>query len=183
MSSRERFDELARPHLDSAYNMAYWILRNREDAQDAVQDAYLQAFRAFAGFRGDQMRPWLLVIVRNAAFRISRSRRSGALHAVDGPVAGDVSAEGGDIASDEPTPEALAIAADERTQVRDALGRLPAIYREILVLRDMEELSYSEIADVIGTPIGTVMSRLSRARGELRKLLAGPEVGRAPRAL
>src|SRR5262245_54620464 len=137
MSSRERFEELARPHLDCAFDMAYWILRNRDDAQDAVQDAYLQAFRAFGGFRGDQMRPWLMAIVRNAAFRIARSRRRGDLRAVGEPALGGAPIGLLDLASDEPSPEALLIADDERALVRDALGRLPAIYREVLVLRDM----------------------------------------------
>lgn len=175
MTDRRRFETLVRPHMDAAFNMAYWILRDRDDAQDAIQDAYLQAFRAFESFRGDRMRPWLLAIVRNAALKIARRRRYGErLPYEDGDTSG-ASDESLEPVADAPSPEALLVEAEERSQVRAAIALLPSAFREAIVLREIEGLAYDEIAEVTGVPIGTVMSRLSRARGELRKLLGHPD--------
>ena len=177
-----RFEKLALPHLDAAVNLAFWILRNHDDAEDAVQDAYLRAFRAFAGFEGDQMRPWLLAIVRNVAYRMLQDRRragnvveftrSGTDGAVDdGPV------------SEEPSPEAALIAECDRQSLHEALAELPLVYREIVVLRDLEGLSYKDIAVTTCVPVGTVMSRLSRGRAELRKAVVRRLVRDEPDAM
>jgi RNA polymerase sigma-70 factor (ECF subfamily) len=138
-----------------------------------VQDAYLRAFRGFDAFTGDGARPWLLAIVRNVAYSALDARRR--VHNVialgeDLRVGRDSAVE--DAPSADPSPEALAIARGEAQLLEAALERLPAIHRDIVVLREMEGLSYTEIAKITGTAIGTVMSRLSRARAELRKNLS-----------
>ena len=140
-------------------------MRNQADAEDAVQDAYVRAIRHYAGFRGGDARAWLLAIVRNSCYDKLRSRSRGAeavfdesIHSV-APVA---------------SPESLAMASESAHQVRQALEELPLEYREVFVLREMEQLSYAEIAEVAGIPVGTVMSRLSRARERLREKLRRP---------
>jgi RNA polymerase sigma-70 factor (ECF subfamily) len=156
--------------MEAAFNLAFWLVRSRADAEDIVQEAYLRAFRAFDGFRGGDMRPWLLAIVRNTAYRwLSNRRRSGTVISLE-----EAFAEGSghdDIASDEPTAEERLIGAAERDYVLRALAELPPAFREVLVLREIEGFAYREIAKVTGVPVGTVMSRLSRGRGELRKVL------------
>ena len=173
MTSRERFEELARPHMDAAYNLAFWIVRNRDDAEDVVQDAYLRAFRAFGGFKGDVMRPWLLAIVRHCAFRVLQSRKRTSnlipFATVFGPGNADSALE---VASPEPSPEAQLITAGEHERLRSALAELPDAYREAVILRDLDGLTYAEIAQIAGVPAGTVMSRISRGRAELRKILS-----------
>lgn len=173
MASRERFEELARPHMDASYNLAFWIVRNRDDAEDVVQDAYLRAFRAFGGFKGDAMRPWLLAIVRHCAYRMLRNRKRSStiipFAIAFGPGNGDSALE---IASHEPSAEALLVAEGEHERLRNALAELPDAYREAVVLRDLDGLTYAEIAKVAGVPAGTIMSRLSRGRAELRKILS-----------
>jgi RNA polymerase sigma-70 factor, ECF subfamily len=172
LSSLRQFEPLALPCMEAAFNLAFWLVRSRADAEDIVQEAYLRAFRAFDGFRGDDMRPWLLAIVRNTAYRwLSNRRRSGTVISLE-----EAFAEGGgqsadDIASEEPTAEERLIGAAERDYVLRALAELPPAFREVLVLREIEGLAYREIAEVTGAPVGTVMSRLSRGRGELRKVL------------
>jgi RNA polymerase sigma-70 factor, ECF subfamily len=172
LSSLRQFEPLALPCMEAAFNLAFWLVRSRADAEDIVQEAYLRAFRAFDGFRGGDMRPWLLAIVRNTAYRwLSNRRRSGTVISLE-----EAFAEGGgqsvdEIASDEPTAEERLIGAAERDYVLRALAELPPAFREVLVLREIEGLAYREIAEVTGVPVGTVMSRLSRGRGELRKVL------------
>jgi RNA polymerase sigma-70 factor (ECF subfamily) len=159
---RQRFEALALPHLDSAYNLARWLARNDHDASDIVQEAYLRAFESFAGLRGDNARPWLLAIVRNTCFTwLARNRRPDRQL----PFEDDEHADQ-DSWSD---PAQCASQADERRRVDAAIERLPSEFREVVVLREIEELSYKEIASVLAVPIGTVMSRLSRGR----HLLAG----------
>lgn len=174
MAPRTTFEQSALPHLDAAHNLAYWLVRSRPDAEDIVQDAFVRAFRAFGTFRGGDIKPWLLTIVRNVAYRwLSVRKRGSNVISFDeafAPRGEDVSGEAW-VASEEPSPEALLISAQERERVLTALAGLPPALREVLVLREIEELSYGEIADIIGTPVGTVMSRLSRARGELRNRL------------
>jgi RNA polymerase sigma-70 factor, ECF subfamily len=174
MNPRTTFEQCALPHLEAAHNLAYWLVRSRPDAEDIVQDAFVRAFRAFGTFRGGDIKPWLLTIVRNVAYRwLSVRKRASNVISIEeafAPRADDVAGEAW-IASEEPSPEALLIGAQERARVLTALGGLPPAFREVLVLREIEELSYGEIADIIGTPVGTVMSRLSRARGELRNRL------------
>ena len=171
---RTNFEQAAMPHLDAAHNLAYWLVRSRADAEDIVQDAFLRAFRAYDTFRGDDIKPWLLAIVRNVAYRwLSVSQRTSNVVPIEeafGSRSGETLAEA-QLASEEPSAEALLIGAQERARVLDALAKLPPAFREVLVLREIEELPYGEIADVIGSPIGTVMSRLSRARAELRTML------------
>ena len=169
MVARTRFEELALPHRDAAHNLAYWIVRNRDDAEDVVQDAYLRAFRAFGGFKGDAMRPWLLAIVRNAAYRaLQDRRRMSSIIAFDVAFVAHEAGDGYDIASSDPNAEALLIAEGENQQLYAALADLPLLYRDIVVLRELEGLAYSEIAEIAGVAIGTVMSRLSRGRALLR---------------
>ena len=165
MVSRSHFEELVIRHRNSAFNLAYWILQNREDAEDAVQDAFVRAFRAFDTFAGAGARAWLLAIVRNVAYSALQARaRSWNVITVSEEISlGD----NVDAVSQEPSPEAIVIAQEGQQLFLDALTSLPPIHRDILVLREMEGLSYAEISQVTGTAIGTVMSRLSRARAEL----------------
>jgi RNA polymerase sigma-70 factor (ECF subfamily) len=168
----KRFEQQALPHLDAAYSLAYWLMRDRADAEDVVQDAYIRALRAFDGFRGDNMRAWLLAIVRNVAWRALAVRRRATNNVI--PIEAAFSRAGEDepqpmaIASDEPSAETRLIEAGDRALLTRALDALPPLAREILVLREIEEMSYAEIATVLGVPQGTVMSRLSRARADLR---------------
>lgn len=175
-SRDERFAALALPHLDAAYNLARWLTRNDSDAQDVVQDAYLRAFRAFDGLRGDVMRPWLLAIVRNASLSWLARRRDARELAYDDDLHGD--AEGGaasDSAADPAAdPQDLLMRAQDRARLDAALAALPPVFREVIVLRELQECSYEEIAQIVGVPAGTVMSRLSRARARLLKLMAAP---------
>lgn len=172
MSDRARFEKLALPHRDAAFNLAYWIVRDRDDAEDVVQDAYLRAFKAFAGFKGEAMRPWLLAIVRNAALRtLSQRRRATNVMASGQALAAASAAEVDEIASLEPSPEDILVSAVEARQLRAALASLPIAYRDILVLREFEDMPYAEIAQITGVPIGTVMSRLARGRAMLRSMI------------
>jgi len=161
---RLRFETLAMPHLDAAYNLARWLTRNPAEADDIVQDAMLRAFRAFDGFRGDAVKPWLLAIVRNCHLNaLGQKKRQAAM-----PLP-----ENDSFADADPTPEGRAMAADDGRRINAALAKLPEEFREVVVLRELEEMSYREIADVTGAPIGTVMSRLARGRALLRVELAG----------
>ena len=178
-----RFEQLAMPHRNAAFNLAYWMLRNREEAEDVVQDAYLRAFRAFPAFKGEAIKPWLLVIVRNTAYSalMARKRASSLILLADDAQPGKDGAAL-ETACAGPSPEALVIAESERQQLLAALAQLPLKYRDIVVLREMEGLSYADIAEVTGTPIGTVMSRLSRGRAILRKALIAA-IGTEPDAV
>jgi RNA polymerase sigma-70 factor (ECF subfamily) len=174
MSHLTDFERLALPHMDAPYNLAFWLVRSQSDAQDIVQESYLRAFRAFRSFAGPDIRPWLLAIVRNATYRwLGNRRRSANVISIDEAFGGHEGPEPAEaqIASEDPTPEAQLIGKVDRALVRTALEELPPIYREILVLREIEGLAYRGIAEVAGAPIGTVMSRLARGRKELRKAL------------
>ncbi|VVE61709.1 RNA polymerase subunit sigma [Pandoraea captiosa] len=162
-----RFEALALPHLDAAYNLARWLSGSASDADDIVQEAYLRALRFFDGFRGENARAWLLAIVRNTWLTEWR-RRSDAADGTPFDEAAqrahdDVRLPGWDDALSG-DPEMLALRRDECALVRDALATLPVLYREVLVLREMEDMSYREIETIVGVPAGTVMSRLARAR-------------------
>lgn len=174
MSSASRFERLALPQLEAAFNLAFWLTRSRADAEDIVQEAFLRALRSFDGFRGDDIKPWLLAIVRNTAYRwLANRRRQGNVISLEETLAG-TGEDGrglGLAASEEPSAEQLLVGAVERDYVLRALSELPPIFREAIVLREIEGLSYREIAEVTGTPVGTVMSRLARGRSELRKVL------------
>jgi len=159
---KARFEQLVLPHLDSAANLARWLLRNRADAEDMVQEAMLRAYRFFDRFRGGDARAWLLQIVRNTCYSWLEKHRPGELMTEFDE---DLHQRPG------PTPETLATQADERQQLMRALESLPPRSREVLVLRELEGCSYKEIAEVTGIPMGTVMSTLSRARERLQRAL------------
>ncbi|HEX4860243.1 MAG TPA: sigma-70 family RNA polymerase sigma factor [Rhizomicrobium sp.] len=159
---RRQFEAQALPHLDAAYNLARWLSRSPSDAEDIVQDAMLRAFRAFDGFRGGDIKPWLLAIVRNC-WRTASAARSRRGHVPLPEERGDA------LISDTPDPEEAAAEASDGRRLNGVIALLPDEFREVLILREMEDLSYREIADVTGVPIGTVMSRLARARAMLKE--------------
>jgi RNA polymerase sigma-70 factor (ECF subfamily) len=164
-----RFEQAVMPHFDAAYNLARWLTRSPGDADDVVQEAYLRAFTFFDGFRGGDAKAWLFSIVRNTGYSwLRKNRAQDLMTEFDETMHGDTA----------PSPEALQLRRADAETVRDALAKLPAEFREVLVLREMEELSYKEIADVTGIAIGTVMSRLSRARKRLHDQLVVPEESR-----
>jgi len=142
--------------MDAAYNLARWLTRNEHDAEDVVQDAMLRAYRFSDGLRGEP-RPWLLAIVRHACFSWLKTNRPG-------DVAASIDEGGFEPAAEADGPEALAARELDRRLLNEAIAALPPHFREVLVLRELEDLSYKEIARVIDAPIGTVMSRLARAR-------------------
>ena len=168
MLNPKRFEQLALPHMAAAFSLAYWLMRDRADAEDVVQDAYVRALRGFDGFRGDDIRPWLLAIVRNVAWRaLSVRRRANNVIPIEAAFA--AGEDGGmALAAADPSAETLMIEAGDRAVLARALAALTPLFREALVLREMQEMSYADIAIVLGVPKGTVMSRLSRARAELR---------------
>ena len=149
-------------HLEAAHNLARWLVRSVSDAEDLVQEAYLRAFRHFHTFRGGDSRPWLLTIVRNTCF--SWLRRNGA-DLSEPFLCEEISG------SDTSNPEAMLLRSSDAAHLNAAIEALPPAYREALVLREFEQLSYKDIAAVTGLPIGTVMSRLARARKRLQELL------------
>jgi len=174
MTKRSKFETDAMAHMDAAYNLAFCLLRARADAEDAVQDGYLRAFRAYHQLQGASMKPWLLTIIRNVCYRrLQERRRAGNVVSLDEALSsrsGAASIEA-NLASTQISPEHAAIRSSDQTILATALDNLPPAFHEVIVLREIEELTYQEIADVIGAPVGTVMSRLSRARAELRALL------------
>jgi RNA polymerase sigma-70 factor (ECF subfamily) len=162
--TRKAFEGVVMPHLDAAYNLARWLTRNDHDAEDLVQQAFLRAYRFFGGFRGDDARAWLLTIVRNTYFTSLRDQRH--LQKEDSFDEDQHSAAQDGADGD---PAAIHARSDAARVVNAALARLPTIFREMIVLKEMDDLSYKQIAAIAEVPIGTVMSRLARAR----KLLAG----------
>ena len=158
------FDQAVLPHLDAAYNLARWLTRNNQDAEDVTQEACLRAFKYWKGFSGRDSRSWLLAIVRNTFYSWLRQRSDQPVLTEDG--------EMDDTAGSSPDPESALIRNIDRNMLRAALEDLAVEFREAIVLREMEGLSYKEIADIAGIPIGTVMSRLARARKQLQIYLA-----------
>ena len=167
MEEREklaRFEQTILPHLDAAYNLARWLTRNQHDAEDVAQEACLRAFKFFDNFRGGDGRVWLLTIVRNTCYTWLRQNRphetissfDEKIHTPD---------------SDASNPATLALQSANDQMLRQSLEDLSTEFREIVILRDLEGLSYKEIADIAGIPLGTVMSRLARARERLKQLL------------
>lgn len=168
------FERTILPHLDAAYNLARWLIGNDRDAEDVSQDACLRAFKFFSGFRGGDARAWLLAIVRRSAWNWLRSNRR---H--EETVEFDEDMHGGEDPST--NPEAALSRAGDVEAVRQAIASLPAIFREALVLRELEGCAYKEIAEIAGVPIGTVMSRLTRARRQLQTALSTqPQSGGRP---
>ena len=180
MESHHDFERLALPQMEAAYNIAYWIVRSAPDAEDVVQDAYLRAYRAFDSWAGNlsagsDIRPWLFTIVRNRAYQLlsQRKRRANVVSIEDAFASrDDGDGEVREPPSDDRSAEEILIRSAEQAVVRSALERLPQIFREVIILREWEELSYQAIADVVGVPIGTVMSRLARGRDLLGRHLA-----------
>jgi RNA polymerase sigma factor (sigma-70 family) len=169
-----RFEQVVMPHLDAAYNLAYWITRSDADAQDVVQEACLRAFKYFDSFAGENAQAWLLSIVRRSCFTwLKRNRPTEETLGLDeehedgerdhAPLLASSYSLGRD-------PETLLIEERDRRKLHEIIASLPADYREVIILREMEELSYRDIAEIAGIPIGTVMSRLARARGQLQSL-------------
>ena len=158
------------PHLDAAHNLARWLTRNEHDAEDIVQDAFLRAFKFFEGFRGGNSRSWLLSIVRNTAYTwLEKNRR----HEI-----GTMSDEAIEFVQDAaPNPEALLLQETGHQEIMEAIAELAVEFREAIILRELEEMSYKEIADVMNVPLGTVMSRLARARRQLQESLRHRQPG------
>lgn len=167
-----RFERLLATHLDAAWNLARWLTQDPQDADDCVQDACLRAWRFFDGFRGGDERAWLLAIVRNSCYSFLQRKRT-----VAEPLEYNVDIdslqqqEGTDPSFESETPEMQVLRQADAQRIQSAIQALPPEYREVLVLREMEDLSYKQIADIAGIPIGTVMSRLARARAQLRREL------------
>ena len=159
----QRFEQILLPHLAAGYNLARWLTRNDHDAEDVVQEAYLRAFRSFDRFRGGDPRAWLLTIVRNTCYTWLRRNQQGVAETADHD----------DVAADPETePETMWLRRADGQLLRAGLESLALEFREALVLRELEGLSYKEIADVTDVPLGTVMSRLARARKHLHTWLA-----------
>ena len=159
------FEKAVLPHLDAAYNLARWLTRNDADAEDVVQEAYLRAFRFFGGFHGEDGRAWLLGIVRNTSYTWMQRNRSPELNM---PLDDELHK----VESKDLNPEAVLLQDASVQMLRQAVEELPVEFREVLVLRELDELSYKEIAEVADLPLGTVMSRLARARKRLQQILA-----------
>jgi RNA polymerase sigma-70 factor (ECF subfamily) len=164
-SEQARFEQAVMPNLDAAYNLARWLTRDEHDAEDVVQEAYLRAYRFFSGFRGGDGRSWLLAVVRNTCYTwLKRNRPPTPAASFDEAMHGT--------ADESFNPETLFLKGAAREMLHEALGELAPEFREVVVLRELEELSYKEIAAVTEAPLGTVMSRLARGRAMLRQLLA-----------
>jgi RNA polymerase sigma-70 factor (ECF subfamily) len=165
-AKRERFEQTVLPHLDAAYNLARWLTRNDQDAQDVTQEACLRAFRFFDGYQGGNMRSWLLTIVRNTCYTwLHQNRPPDTREVFDEEIHSPEFSGSAD-------PEMQALAGADKETLRRALEELPHIFREALVLREIEGMSYKEIADIASVSLGTVMSRLARGRTRLRQSLS-----------
>jgi RNA polymerase sigma factor (sigma-70 family) len=162
---RTRFENQMLPLMSEAYNLARWMMKNEPDARDVVQDAYLKAFRYFGSFHGDSGRAWLLRIVRNVCYDALRARDSQRnIVSLDDETAAEVP-------DSKPSPNVLAIQNSTKLRIREALEALPLEFKTVIILREFDGFSYKEISDIVGVPVGTVMSRLSRARRQLAGLL------------
>lgn len=169
----QQFEKIAPPHLSAAYNLARWLVRDEHIAQDMVQEAYERALKYFSGFQGEDIRPWLLGIVRNTCFTWLQNNRRGN-EPLEFDEDRDSAAHEAAWAGTDYNPETMLQAKQEKSQVNLAIASLAPVFREILVLRELEGLSYEEIAAVAGIPAGTVMSRLARARKMMRSALNMP---------
>jgi len=159
------FEAMMLPYMDAAYNLARWLLRNEQDAQDVVQEAYLRAFKSFSGFHGSNGRAWLLTIVRNTSYTLLKKNR-----AVDLTTTFDEEIHA--VGHESVSPAAILEHAEDAELIKNAMDELSAEFREILTLRHQEGLPYNEIGEILKIPIGTVMSRLARARAKLKECLA-----------
>jgi RNA polymerase sigma-70 factor (ECF subfamily) len=163
MPEQTRFDRLVLPHLDAGYNLARWLTRNVNDAEDVVQEASVRALKYVGSLRDGDARAWFLKIVRHAFYDWCKRNRPVEIASDDGAAI--------EMAVDESAldPELAALRSAESRSLADAVAALPVVFREVLILRELEELSYKEIARIVDIPIGTVMSRLARARGLLQR--------------
>ncbi|MEJ1958309.1 MAG: sigma-70 family RNA polymerase sigma factor [Nitrosomonadales bacterium] len=162
-TKEQRFQAMVLPHLNSAFNLARWLARSHQDAEDIVQEAYLRAFKFFDSFHGEDGRAWLLGIVRNTFYTWYQQNKVQAQNIQFEEVLHSVEAADATAAQcSENNPEYLLIQQDSRRQMQQALEALPVEFREVMVMRELEELSYKQIAEIVGIPIGTVMSRLGR---------------------
>lgn len=168
-----QFEKVALPHLTAAYNLARWLVRDEHIAQDMVQEAYIRALKYFGAFRGGDIRPWLLGIVRNTCYTWLQDNRHG-VEALEFDEERDSGAYDAAFGGKDNNPEAMLLSKQESSRVNLAISALPPIFREVLVLRELEDMSYDEIAAVAAIPLGTVMSRLARARTMLRAELNCP---------
>lgn len=159
---RRRFEQVFMPHMAAAYNLAAWLLRDEHEAEDLVQEAYLRALKSFAAFHGSDGRPWLLTIVRNSCYSRLRRRQ---VRGVE--MRFDEEAHG--VTDNAQNPEAVLVQKEERQSLHQALEALPVEFREVIVFRELEGLSYKEIAAIADISMGTVMSRLARARALLQR--------------
>jgi len=158
------FEQVAMPHLDAAFNLARWLVRNVHDAEDIVQEAYLRAFKFFGGYQGGDSRAWILKIVRNTSYSFLEKSRPADLGV-------EFDEEIHPAQTHQPDAETMLLKSVESRMLREALEELPVNFREIVVLRELDGMSYKDIADVMGVPIGTVMSGLARGRAQLRERL------------
>jgi RNA polymerase sigma-70 factor (ECF subfamily) len=179
----QRFQSTIVPHLDSAYNFARYLSRDPDAASDIVQDAFLRAYRSFEDFRGGDTRAWVFAIVRNCHNAWQNEGRRKARYEVSLTVDSDDDAEHpvNRVASEIDTPEASTMRRSEAARVRGVIAGLPEAMREVLVLRELEDFSYKAISEVLDIPVGTVMSRLARARAEFGEAWRALEAGGAPR--
>jgi RNA polymerase sigma-70 factor (ECF subfamily) len=163
-SKLARFEQNILPHLDAAYNLARWLTRNEHDAEDMAQESYLRAFKFFEGFHGTDARAWLLAIVRNTCYTwLQQNRGRETMASFDEEIH--------TIENEASNPARLVLKSDDREVLKEALEELPVEFREVVVLRDLEELSYKQVAEIANIPLGTVMSRLARARERLKRIL------------
>ena len=171
--TRIRFERVIMPHLDAAYNLAHWLTRSNHDAEEVVQEAFLRAYRFFGSFRGEDGKAWLLTIVRNTCYTLHGQQQGTKLHeAFDEELHQPDTLAAGVESTACRNPEAIAIERATGEMVNRALEGLPAVFREALVMRELEGLSYKEIAKIADVPLGTVMSRLARGRQLLQQALA-----------
>jgi len=169
---RVRFERLIMPHLDAAYNLARWLVRSDDDAEEAVQEAFLRAYRFFGSFRGEDGKAWLLAIVRNTCYTLhTRSKAAGINEEFDEQIHQPETVAASSDGCFSRNPEEILIEHADRELINRALGELPLAFREVLVMRELEGLSYKEIAQIIDIPLGTVMSRLARGRHLLQRAL------------
>jgi len=165
------FEATVLPHLSAAYNFARWLLHNESDAEDVVQESYLRAFKYFQSYHGGDSRAWLLTIVRHTTYNwLQQNRSRGLTDPIDETTESLA-------AADDQNPETILLAHIDHRLLKEALTELPIEFREVLVLREMEELSYKEIAELCDLPLGTVMSRLARGRARLQQRLTSGESG------
>jgi RNA polymerase sigma-70 factor (ECF subfamily) len=166
----EIFEETILPHLNAAYNLARWLMRNDQDAQDAVQEASLRAYRFFEGYKGGDAKAWLLAIVRNTCLSWRQRSRRDMSNVLFDELTHSVRVE-------VPNAEERMVNADRMAALRNCIESLPADQREVLILREFEEMSYKQIAETTNLPAGTVMSRLARARQRLDECVGGRRTG------